>query len=117
MDEKVVAAGSSSSSSQKRATLDAGRKKLEEFRRKKEEQQEMRSQQAKLVDAQPILAEKAKEREEDLKQQCSELLASVDDLHRYVIGHNMRLVLLVVLSVIYRPIWPSSSLPPLTGPL
>lgn len=81
MDEKVVA-GSSTSSSQKRATLDAGRKKLEEFRKKKEAQQEMRSQQAKLVDAQPILADKAKEREEELKQQCAELLASVDDLHR-----------------------------------
>jgi hypothetical protein len=98
MDEKV----STSSGNQKRATLDAGRKKLEEFRRKKEAQQEIRAQQAKLVEAQPILAEKAKEREEELKQQCAELLASVDDLHRCVPCRLMRAILPVTQHLIRR---------------
>jgi len=93
----------------KQATLDAGRKKLEEFRRKKEASQNRQLQQAKLDEvrkrahpirptdaltdsrtarvrfprqAKPILEQKSRERESALEQQCAELLASVDGLHR-----------------------------------
>ncbi len=83
----------------KQATLDAGRRKLEEFRRKKEASQNRQLQQAKLDEvrlaltdspsptrphreAQPILEQKSRERESALEQQCAELLASVDGLHR-----------------------------------